>query len=274
MLATEPPMPAFPEAKLHGQLIKTLPKDLYIPPFAMEVLLESFQGPLDLLLYLIRQHNLDILDIPMAKITTQYMAYIEMMEAFQLLLAAEYLLMAATLAEIKSRMLLPKPATEQVEEADPRAELVRRLQAYELFKQAADGIDQLPRVGRDTCPVHAVHVDARAEKPLPKADLDALTRALQAVLARTTLHAKHQISAEHLSIRARMSDVMASLQQHRNLPFEQLFDITEGRLGVVVTFVALLELAKEFLIEIVQSGSCAPIYIALGHSQSEGEHDA
>lgn len=274
MLASEPLSPALAGTKLHGQTIEAMPRDLYIPPDAMEVLLESFQGPLDLLLYLIRQQNLDILDIPMVTITNQYMAYIEMMQAFQLLLAAEYLLMAATLAEIKSRMLLPKPALDQTEDLDPRAELVRRLQIYEQFKLAAHEIDCLPRVGRDACTIHAIHVDGQIERPMAMPDLSALSQALQAVLARTSLHAKHTISTEHLSVRSRMSDILSTLQQHSSVPFEQLFDANEGRLGVVVSFIALLELAKECLIEVTQSGPCAPIYIALGDSQAEGKHDA
>jgi segregation and condensation protein A len=225
---------------------------------------------LDLLLYLIRQQNLDILDIPMVKITNQYMAYIEMMQAFQLLLAADYLLMAATLAEIKSRMLLPKPVLDQTEALDPRAELVRRLQVYEQFKLAADEIDHLPRAGRDTCAVHAIHIDAKREKPLPMPDLAALAKAFQAVLSRTSLQAKHAISADHLSIRSRMSDIMLLLQGQDQLPFEQLFNVSEGRLGVVVSFVALLELTKENLIEVIQSGPNAPIYVALGDQDIEG----
>ncbi|MEZ2417970.1 MULTISPECIES: ScpA family protein [Luteibacter] len=252
-----------PLALVRGQPVLQMPQDLYIPPDALEVILESFEGPLDLLLYLIRRQNLDILDIPVAEITRQYMDYIDMMrEVMRLELAAEYLLMAAILAEIKSRLLLPRPPAEEGVEEDPRAELVRRLQEYERFKRAAADIDELPRLERDTTVVHAFVGEHNVVRVPPPLDLKELLLALKDVLTRADLFTHHAIQREPLSVRQRMGDLLQTLSEgggfHR---FETLFDINEGRLGVVVTFLAMLELAKEMLVEIVQEEALGPIYL-------------
>lgn len=264
-----------PTIVIRGQPLDHLPKDLYIPPHAMAVLLESFSGPLDLLLYLIRKHDLDILDIPMATISEQYIKYIDLMQDFEITLAAEYLLMAAMLTEIKSRMLLPRPTVnEEGEEEDPRAELVRRLQEYERFKSAADGLDALPRIGRDVEAVHAVQIEGEPERPPAEPDLSALIAALQAVMLRVDQNAQHQISHEQLSIRGRMTEVLERLQGMKaSMVFDALFDIREGRLGVVVTFVALLELAKAHLIDLVQVDAKASIYVQLSPAYTEESDD-
>jgi segregation and condensation protein A len=258
-----PQQQEMPLALIRGQPVLQMPQDLYIPPDALEVILESFEGPLDLLLYLIRRQNLDILDIPVAEITRQYMDYIDMMrEVMRLELAAEYLLMAAILAEIKSRLLLPRPPVEEGLEDDPRAELVRRLQEYERFKRAAADIDELPRLERDTTVVHAFFGEHNVVRVPPPLDLKELLLALKDVLTRADLFTHHAIQREPLSVRQRMGDLLQSLSEaggfHR---FETLFDINEGRLGVVVTFLAMLELAKEMLIEIVQEEALGPIYL-------------
>jgi len=258
-----PQQQEMPLALVRGQPVLQMPQDLYIPPDALEVILESFEGPLDLLLYLIRRQNLDILDIPVAEITRQYMDYIEMMrEVMRLELAAEYLLMAAILAEIKSRLLLPRPPAEEGVEEDPRAELVRRLQEYERFKKAAADIDELPRLERDTTVVHAFVGEHNVVRVPPPLDLKELLLALKDVLNRADLFTHHAIQREPLSVRQRMGDLLGTLSEgggfHR---FETLFDVNEGRLGVVVTFLAMLELAKEMLIEIVQEEALGPIYL-------------
>ena len=251
-----------PLAVVRGEPILQMPQDLYIPPDALEVFLEAFEGPLDLLLYLIRRQNLDILDIPVAEITRQYMEYIEMMrDVMRLELAAEYLLMAAILAEIKSRLLLPRPPAEEGVEEDPRAELVRRLQEYERFKKAAEDIEGLPRLERDTVVAQADTGERNVVKLPPPLDLKEMLLALKDVLHRAELFGHHAIKREALSVRQRMGELLSRLDSAQFHRFESLFDPTEGRLGVVVTFLAMLELAKEFLISIVQEEPLAPIYV-------------
>ena len=250
-----------PFAMVYGQAVMEMPLDLYIPPDALEVFLEAFEGPLDLLLYLIRRQNLDILDIPVAEITRQYVEYINVMQELRFELAAEYLVMAAILAEVKSRMLLPRPPSIEGEEADPRAELVRRLQEYERFKQAAEDIDALPRQDRDTTPVHAFVPDRAAVKLPPPVDLKEMLMALHDVLKRAELFTGHAIKREALSVRQRMGDVLGRLEDGQFYRFESLFTAEEGKLGVLVTFLALLELAKEQLLDIVQEAPLAPIYV-------------
>jgi segregation and condensation protein A len=251
-----------PLAIVRGEPILQMPQDLYIPPDALEVILEAFEGPLDLLLYLIRRQNLDILDIPVAEITRQYMTYIELMrDVMRLELAAEYLLMAAILAEIKSRLLLPRPPAEEGVEEDPRAELVRRLQEYERFKKAAEDIEALPRLERDTAVAQADTGERNVIKVPPPLDLKEMLLALKDVLRRAELFGHHAIKREVLSVRQRMSELLSRLDHVGFSRFETLFDVSEGRLGVVVTFLAMLELAKEMLIEIVQEEPLAPIYV-------------
>ncbi len=259
--SAHPQQQEMPLAVVHGQPVLQIPQDLYIPPDALEVILDAFEGPLDLLLYLIRRQNLDILDIPVAEITRQYVDYINVMQELRFELAAEYLVMAAILAEIKSRMLLPRPVSEEGEEADPRAELVRRLQEYERFKQAAEDLDALPRQDRDTTPVQA-HVPDRASVRLPPpVDLKEMLLALHDVLKRAELFSGHAIKREALSVRQRMGDVLSRLDDGKFHRFETMFSAEEGKLGVLVTFLAMLELAKEQLLDIVQEAPLAPIYI-------------
>ena len=269
--ATEPALPEpheqaeMPFAVVEGEPVTQMPRDLYIPPEALQVFLEAFEGPLDLLLYLIRRQNLDILDIPIAEITRQYMRYIELMHELQLELAGEYLLMAATLAEIKSRMLLPRPQSESGEEGhDPRAELVRRLQEYERFKQAAMDIETLPRVDRDTFPASAELGERRVVRLLPEVTLQEMLVALRDVMERADMFAHHHVSRERLSVRQRMSDVLGALRSQAFVEFTQLFRAEEGRMGVTVTFSAVLELLREGLIEIVQAEPFAPIHVRAG----------
>lgn len=251
-----------PLAIVRGQPMLQMPQDLYIPPDALEVILEAFEGPLDLLLYLIRRQNLDILDIPVAEITRQYMTYIELMrDVMRLELAAEYLLMAAILAEIKSRLLLPRPPAEEGLELDPRAELVRRLQEYERFKRAAEDIETLPRLERDTAVAHAEVGERNVVKLPPPLELTELLLALKDVMHRAELFGHHAIKREALSVRQRMGELLSRLNDESFHRFESLFDISEGRLGIVVTFLAMLELAKELLVDIVQEQPLAPIYV-------------
>jgi len=251
-----------PLGLLYGEAITELPQDLYIPPDALEVILESFEGPLDLLLYLIRKQNLDILTISVSEITTQYMAYIDMMEAANFELAAEYLVMAAWLGEIKSRSLLPRPAKEDEEDGlDPRAELIRRLQEYEQFKQAAEDLDALPRQERDTFAAEAHTVREQNSILLAESTLEELLAAFRGLLQRAELFESHQVSREPLSTRERMSKVLAQLQHQQFVPFVALFTVEEGRSGVVVTFLAIMELVKNQLIELVQSEFAAPIHV-------------
>jgi segregation and condensation protein A len=256
-----PQQEEMPFAVVQGKELTILPKDLYIPPDALEVILEAFEGPLDLLLYLIRRQNLDILDIDVAEITKQYMGYIELMASIQLELAAEYLVMAAMLAEIKSRMLLPRQQSEEEDEEDPRAELIKRLQEYERFKQAAEDIDELPRMGRDIHRASAEAPDRDQQRPHPDVDIRELVTALADVLKRSEMFESHQVEMEKLSTRERMSQVMDNLRDNQFVPFVALFTLKEGRLGVVVTFLAIMELIKESLVEIVQSENFGPIHV-------------
>jgi segregation and condensation protein A len=248
-------------ALVYGQAVTEMPVDLYIPPDALEVFLEAFEGPLDLLLYLIRKQNIDILDIPVAEITRQYMGYVELMQSVRLELAAEYLVMAAMLAEIKSRMLLPRSAAVEEEEGDPRAELMRRLLEYERFKAAAEGIDTLSRVGRDIVVPKLDAPEAKARKLLPDVSLEEVLLAMAEVLRRGDLFESHQVSREALSTRERMSEVLERLKGGGFVPFVELFTAEEGKLGVVVTFMAILELVKESLIELVQNEPFAAIHV-------------
>ena len=247
-------------ATVRGEKVTQLPQDLYIPPDALEVFLDAFEGPLDLLLYLIKKQNIDILDIPIAEITRQYMEYVDLMKDLHLELAAEYLVMAAVLAEIKSRMLLPR-AVEEEDEEDPRAELIRRLQEYERFKKAAEDMEELPREGRDFYLPEPVFVDKVIARKPPEVDLAELLSALKDVMKRAELFTHHQIQREALSVRERMSNVMGALSPHRFTPFEALFTLEEGRAGVVVTFLAILELIKASLVELVQAQPYGPIHV-------------
>ncbi|MFK7829256.1 MAG: ScpA family protein [Congregibacter sp.] len=258
------PQPAqgeMPFAVVMGKAFTELPKDLYIPPQALEVFLEAFEGPLDLLLYLIRRQNLDILEIDVSRITEQYMQYVELMDAMQFELAAEYLLMAAMLAEIKSRMLLPRATTEEEDEEDPRAQLIRRLQEYERFKKVAEEIEELPRMERDNWVASAAPPPIERERPAPNVDMRELLTVLSDVLKRAQMYESHHVQREALSTRERMSQVLERLQGKQFVPFVSLFSAAEGKLGVVVTFLAIMELIKESLVEIVQTESFGPIHI-------------
>ena len=249
-------------AVVEGEVVTELPKDLYIPPAALEVFLETFEGPLDLLLYLIRRQNLDILEIRVAEITEQYMTYIELMNALRLELAGEYLVMAAMLAEIKSRMLLPRPASVVDDEEDPRAELIRRLQEYERFKSAAESIDELPRQDRDFQLARAERPELVREVAHPDVELKDLLLALSGVLKRAELYREHEVAFEPLTVRERMTGVLARIRENTEfLDFVHLFEPAEGRLGCVVTFLAILELVREQLLELVQNEPFAPIYV-------------
>jgi len=250
-----------PIALVAGKPVVDLPQDLYIPPDALAVFLEAFEGPLDLLLYLIRRQNMNILDIDVSAITRQYMDYIAAAEAMRFELAAEYLVMAATLAEIKSRMLLPRPEQETDEEDDPRAELIRRLQQYERFKQAAEDLDALPRQERDSFQTGAALPELPRQSAHPEVALSELLMALRAVLSRADLFTHHPIEREKLSTRERMTSILERLQSGEFIGFESLFDVSEGRLGVVVTFLATLELVKEQLVDIVQAQVFGPIHL-------------
>jgi len=255
-----------PFAIVEGAPIMELPRDLYIPPQALEVFLEAFEGPLDLLLYLIKRHNLDILDIPIAEITRQYMEYVEVMKELRLELAAEYLVMAAMLAEIKSRMLLPRPEPEHGEEDDPRAELVRRLQEYERYRQAAESLAELPQLGRDVHEVSAPAPHVEIRRLAPRVGLDDLLHALEDVLARAEMFAHHHVQREPLSVRERMADIVSRVRAGGFTDFTDLFTPEEGRRGAVVTLLALLELLKDSLVELVQTRPYGPIHVrAMGH---------
>ncbi len=273
--AAVPQQQEMPLAMVRGEPLLQMPQDLYIPPDALEVILEAFEGPLDLLLYLIRRQNLDILDIPVAEITRQYMTYIELMrDVMRLELAAEYLLMAAILAEIKSRLLLPRPPVEEGLEEDPRAELVRRLQEYERFKRAAEDIEAMPRLERDSVVVHADVGERNVIRLPPPLELTELLLALKEVMHRAELFGHHAIKREALSVRQRMGELLSRLDDSSFHRFESLFDPSEGRPGIVVTFLAMLELAKELLIEIVQEEPLAPIYVKAKASHIEEFTDA
>lgn len=255
------PVEQTPLARVSGKPVVDLPRDLYIPPDALAVFLEAFEGPLDLLLYLIRRQNMDILDIDVSEITKQYMDYIGAVEAMRFELAAEYLVMAATLAEIKSRMLLPRQESEDEEDIDPRAELIRRLQQYERFKQAAEDIDDLPRLERDNFVASAALPRMPSSQPHPDVDLREILFALQGVLKRADLFTSHHVERERLSTRERMSAILSVLRDDQFVTFESLFTPEEGRLGVVVSFLATLELVKEQLIEVVQTEVLGPIHV-------------
>ena len=264
-----------PFAIVQGMAMTTLPKDLYIPPDALEIFLaESFEGPLDLLLYLIKRQNLDILDIPIAEVTRQYIDYVELMKELQLELAAEYLVMAAMLAEIKSRMLLPRPEEGIEDEDDPRAELVRRLQEYERYKQAAEDIDELPRLNRDVYRIEMHAPDRKVVKLPPRVDMKELMKALSDVMRRAENYTHHHIQLEPLSVRERMSVVLSTIKADTFTEFTSLFTLAEGRRGVVVTLLAILELLKQHLIEMIQTETFGPIHVkAAGQSASNDSNE-
>ncbi len=249
-----------PIAILQGEPLTQVPRDLYIPPDALNVFLETFEGPLDLLLYLIKRQNIDILDIPIADITAQYMKYIELMEELRLELAGEYLLMAAMLAEIKSRMLLPRPEADD-EQGDPRAELVKRIQEYERYKQAAEDLDALPRYERDVAGTMVEFPDKRTRAKPPEVALDSIVRVFAEVLKRADMYAHHHIHREPLSVRERMIDILDRIDAESFTEFKYLFKVKEGRAGVVVAFLAVLELVRNRLIELVQNETHGPLYI-------------
>lgn len=264
-----------PFAVVDGEPVTTLPQDLYIPPYALQVFLEAFEGPLDLLLYLIRRQNIDILDIPIAEITRQYVQYIELMKEMQLELAGEYLVMAAMLAEIKSRMLLPRPESEVEEEDDPRAELVRRLQEYERYKKAAQEISDLPRLERD---IYVAEIEAPERKvvtKLPDVTMKELLLAFHDVLRRAEMFSNLHFQREPLSVRQRMSEILSRIKATTFSNFSDLFDAEEGRMGVAVTFIAVLELLKESVIEVVQADEYAPLHVrAASTVRLVGDYDA
>ncbi|WP_110670542.1 segregation and condensation protein A [Salinicola halophilus] len=257
------PIPEAFVATVNGEGMTELPEDLYIPPEALKVFLETFEGPLDLLLYLIRRHNLDILAVNVAVITHQYVEYVELMQALEIDLAGEYLVMAAMLAEIKSRTLLPRPpkGDDEDDEDDPRAELIRRLQEYEQLKVAAEALDEIPRQGRDWVAAQAALPQLEVRIQHPDVGLDDLLGALGHMLKRADLRQSHRISRETLSTRERMLAIMSRLEADRYTPFEALFEVEEGRAGVIVSFVAILELARESMIEIVQNAPLSPIHL-------------
>ena len=253
-------------ARLYGEPVIELPHDLYIPPDALEVVLEAFEGPLDLLLYLIRKENLDILDIPMAPLTRQYLEYVEIMRVKNLELAAEYLVMAAMLMEIKSRLLLPRPPLAEPIEDDPRAELVRRLLEYERMKRAAQALDELPQVGRDVIAI-SVWIERTLAQRVPDVEPQDLAEAWRGLLYRARMSAHHHVSREELSVRSHMSGILRALRERRVVEFGELFQPERGIAVLVVTFLALLELARELLVEITQSECFAPIYVKLAYAQ-------
>ena len=263
-MVTDPPA-AIPFAKVYGQPLHEVPHDLYIPPDALEVFLEQFEGPLDLLLYLIRKENINVLDIPMARLTAQYLEYVELMRTRSLELAAEYLLMAAMLIEIKSRMLLPRPALGEIEE-DPRAELVRRLLEYEQMKLAAQRLNELPQAGRDYSLVQVLFEQGVNDR-LPGVSAEDLRSAWLALLTRAAVNRHHRITREQLSVRDYMTRILRRLQEARYVEFLELFDPAQGVAVLIVTFLAILELARESLIEVSQQAPYAPIYVKLktGH---------
>lgn len=250
------------EVLVHGEIFENWPKDLYIPPEALEVFLETFQGPLDLLLYLIRKQNIDILDIPVAKITRQYMEYVELMRKMHLDLASEYLVMAAMLAEIKSRMLLPRqPASEEGEDEDPRAALVKRLQEYERFNRAGQDIDLLPRVERELYLVNAGFEDPEPVEVQARASINDLVVAFRNVIERSDLNKKFAIGTEGLTVREKMTHILDRVRGSRYLRFEDIFDPDEGRLGIVICFMAILELVRDDMLVVIQNEAFAPIHI-------------
>jgi len=280
LVSTAPPvtgeagLPAqdeMPFAVVEGEPVTELPRDLYIPPHALKVFLEAFEGPLDMLLYLIRRQNLNILDIPIAEVTKQYAHYIELMHDMEFELAGEYLVMAATLAEIKSRMLLPSPVASDEDEEDPRAELVRRLQEYQRFKEAAQDINALERLERDVSQATAKVVERRVVTKLPDITLKELLIAFKEAIERSDMFTRHHVQREPLSVRERMSQVLVSLESKKFTEFSQLFDSAEGRTGVTVTFLAILELLKESLIDVVQSEPYGPIHVRVAKGSESQE---
>ncbi|MCB1670560.1 MAG: ScpA family protein [Gammaproteobacteria bacterium] len=260
-LVDQPSQEELPFAYVAGQAITELPKDLYIPPDALEIFLESFEGPLDLLLYLIKRQNIDILEINVSDITEQYMAYVELMEASQFELAAEYLVMAATLAEIKSRILLPRQEAEEEDEEDPRTQLIRRLQEYERYKKAAEDIEELPRMERELYQASGALPEIEKVAADPDVDLQTVLQALAAVLRRVEMFEHHHVQRETLSTREKMSEILARITNQRFVPLVSLLLREEGRLGVVVTFLAVMELIKDSMVEIVQSEPFGPIHL-------------
>lgn len=275
--ANTPVQNEMPFAIVEGEPFMQLPVDLYIPPQALEVFLEAFEGPLDLLLYLIKRQNLDILNIPIAEVTLQYTHYIDLMQELQLELVGDYLVMAAMLAEIKSRMLLPRqPSEDGEDEDDPRAELVRRLQEYERFRTAAQDIDALPRLERDVVIAESFVTERRVIQKLPDITLKEVVIAFRDVMQRAEMYAHHHVQRERFSVRLRMDDVRAKLKNVEFMEFTMLFDPTEGRMGVVVTFIAILELIREAIIEIVQTETFGPIHVkSTGHTPETAlEHQA
>jgi segregation and condensation protein A len=263
--AVTEPVAANPIARVYGQPVLEIPRDLYIPPDALEVFLDQFQGPLDLLLYLIRKENINVLDIPMARLTAQYLEYVEIMRSRSLELAAEYLLMAAMLIEIKSRMLLPRPVLGALEE-DPRAELVRRLMEYEQMKMAAQRLNELPQAGRDFSLVQVLFEQSVAER-LPEVSTEDLRAAWLGLLARAAVNRHHRLTREQLSVRDHMTRILRRLQEARYVEFVELFDPEQGIAVLVVTFLAILELARESLVEVSQQAAYAPIYVKLKSAQ-------
>ena len=261
-----PAQAEMPFAVVDGEPVTTLPQDLYIPPYALQVFLEAFEGPLDLLLYLIRRQNIDVLDIPIAEITKQYVQYIDVMQEMQLELAGEYLLMAEMLAEIKSRMLLPRPVVEDEDEDDPRAELVRRLQEYERFKKAAEDISDLPRLERDVFVASADAPERKVTTKLPDVSMKELLLAFHDVLQRAEMFSNLRMQREPLSVRQRMSEILSRIKANDFTGFADLFDAEEGRMGVAVTFIAVLELLRESVIEVVQAEQYAPLHIRAASS--------
>ena len=261
-----PAQSEMPFAVVDGEPVTELPQDLYIPPYALQVFLEAFEGPLDLLLYLIRRQNIDILDIPVGEISKQYVQYIEVMKELQLELAGEYLLMAAMLAEIKSRMLLPRPESVDEEEEDPRAELVRRLQEYERYKKAAEDLSELPRLERDVFVANADSPERKVTVKLPDVTLKELLLAFHDVLKRAEMFSNLHLQREPLSVRQRMSEILSRVRANNFSEFADLFDAEEGRMGVAVTFIAILELLRSATIEVVQSEAFAPLHIRAASS--------
>ncbi len=267
--AGDPLQGEMPFAVVEGEPVTELPRDLYIPPHALKVFLQAFEGPLDLLLYLIRRQNLNILDIPIAEVTEQYTRYIELMQDMQFELAGEYLVMAATLAEIKSRMLLPKPPADGEEEEDPRAELIRRLQEYERFRTAAEDMDALERMERDTAQAMAAVRGMQWVTKPPEVDLRELLLAFHEAMRRADLHSHHHIQRERLSVRERMAQILDQIGNSGFTEFSRLFDPAEGRPGVTVTFLAILELIKEATVDVVQNELYGPIYLRAAAGEPE-----
>jgi segregation and condensation protein A len=264
MMEAAPSVAGAPLATYRGEALLELPRDLYIPPDALEIFLDMFEGPLDLLLYLIRKHNLDVLDIPMARLTAQYLEYVEIMRQKSLELAGDYLVMAAVLIEIKSRMLLPRPPSAAPEELDPRAELVRRLLAYEQMKRAAHKLDALPQAGRDF-QLAQVWVDKTAAQALPAVNPEDLRQAWLWLLQRASVNQHHRVTRDQLSVREHMSAILRRLQDEKLIEFTRLFNTAEGVAKLVVTFIAILELAREALIDLIQPEPYSPIYVKSIH---------